>query len=82
MANVNGEIADLLRGRSWVSLDEADQAVIDLDSTPNKARLGANSTVGVSMALARALAGSAKTPLWRWLAPEGVTPSLPYRTST
>jgi enolase len=76
-ANVNGEMRDLLRGRSWTSLGEADQAVIDLDGTPNKARLGANATVGVSMALARALAMSAKTPLWRWLTPDGVTPSLP-----
>jgi enolase len=76
-ANVNGEISDLLRGRSWASLAEADQAVVDLDGTPNKARLGANATVGVSMALARALAASANTPLWRWLAPDGVTPSLP-----
>ena len=63
--------ADLLRGRSWASLAEADQAIIDLDGTPNKARLGANATVGVSMALARALAASAKTPLWQWLAPDG-----------
>jgi enolase len=77
VANVNGEIADLLRGRSWTSLAEVDQAVIDLDGTPSKARLGANATVGVSMALARALAASAKAPLWRWLAPDGVTPSLP-----
>jgi enolase len=77
VANVNGEIADLLRERSWTSLAEADQAVINLDGTPNKARLGANATVGVSMALARALAASAKTPLWRWLAPDGVAPSLP-----
>jgi enolase len=77
VANVNGEIADLLRGRSWTSLAEADQAVIDLDGTPNKARLGANATVGVSMALARALASAMKTPLWRWLAPDGVAPSLP-----
>jgi enolase len=76
-ANVNGEISDLLRGRSWTSLAEADQAVVDLDGTPNKARLGANATVGVSMALARALATSAKMPLWQWLAPDGVTPSLP-----
>ena len=58
-ANVNGEIADLLRGRSWDSLAEADQAMISLDGTPNKSRLGANATVGVSMALARALAASA-----------------------
>jgi enolase 1/2/3 len=77
VANVTGEIADLLRGRPWNSLEEADRAVIALDGTPNKARLGANATVGTSMALARALAASAKTPLWRWLAPEGVVPSLP-----
>jgi enolase len=76
-ANVNGEIADLLRGRTWTSLAEADQAMITLDGTPNKSRLGANATVGVSMALARALATSAKVPLWRWLAPAGVTPALP-----
>jgi enolase 1/2/3 len=77
VSHVNGEIADLLRGRSWHSLAEADQAMIALDGTANKARLGANATVGTSMALARALAASAKTPLWRWLAPDGVTPSLP-----
>jgi enolase 1/2/3 len=75
--NVNGEIADLLRGRPWNSLAEADQAIIDLDSTPDKSRLGANATVGVSMALARALATAAGIPLWRWLTPQGVTPSLP-----
>ena len=75
--NVNGEIADLLRGRSWDSLADADQAMIGLDGTPDKRRLGANATVGVSMALARALAASANAPLWQWLAPAGVTPSLP-----
>ena len=51
--------------------------MIDLDGTPNKSRLGANATVGTSMALARALAASAGVPLWQWLTPEGVTPSLP-----
>ena len=51
--------------------------MIELDGTPNKARLGANATVGVSMALARALAAAAGVPLWRWLDPDGVTPSLP-----
>jgi enolase len=77
VANVSGEIADLLRGRAWDSLGEADQAMITLDGTANKSRLGANATVGTSMALARALAASAKTPLWQWLTPEGVAPSLP-----
>src|SRR6516225_1246955 len=38
-ANVNGEIADLLRGRPWDSLAEADYAMISLDGTPNKRRL-------------------------------------------
>ncbi len=51
--------------------------MISLDGTPNKSRLGANATVGVSMALARALAASANVPLWQWLAPDGVAPSLP-----
>jgi enolase len=77
VANVNGEIVDLLRSRAWASLADADQAMIALDGTANKSRLGANAMVGVSMALARALAASAGVPLWRWLAPEGVAPSLP-----
>ena len=77
VAAVNTELAGLLRGRSWPGLGEADQAMIDLDGTANKSRLGANALVGVSMALARALAASEGVPLWRWLAPDGVTPSLP-----
>ena len=76
-ANVNGEIAGLLQGRTWSSLAQADQAMIDLDGTPNKRRLGANATVGTSMALARALAASAGKPLWQWSAPDGITPTLP-----
>jgi len=74
---VNTELAGLLRGRSWPTLAAADQAMIDLDGTANKSRLGANAIIGVSMALARALAASAGVPLWRWLQPDGVTPSLP-----
>jgi enolase len=77
VASVNTEISALLRGRSWASLAEADQAMIDLDGTANKSRLGANATVGTSMALARALAASAGVQLWQWLTPDGVTPSLP-----
>ena len=77
VANVNGEIADLLRGRTWDSLAAADQAMISLDGSQNKSRLGANALVGVSMALARALAASADTELWRWLRPQDAVPSLP-----
>src|ERR1017187_5349934 len=77
VAAVNTEIADLLRGRSWSSLAEGDQAMIDLDAAANKSRLEANAIVAVSMALARAMAASADVPLWRWLAPDGVSPSMP-----
>ena len=77
VAAVRTELAELLRGRSWATLADADQAMISLDGTANKGRLGANATLGVSMALARALAASAGVPLWQWLAPDGVTPSLP-----
>jgi enolase len=51
--------------------------MIDLDGTVNKSRLGANATVGVSMALARGLAASERVSLWQWLTPPAVAPSLP-----
>ncbi len=46
VGSVNSELADLILGRSWQSLAEADQAMIDLDGTADKSRLGANATVG------------------------------------
>jgi enolase len=73
--NVNGELRDLLCSRSWTSLAEVDAAMIAADGTENKARLGANGIVGVSMAVARALAGGGD--LFRELAPAGVSPRLP-----
>lgn len=75
VGHVNGEIAELLTGRRFEDLAQVDQAMIDADGTPTKARLGANAIVGVSMALARALSGDA--PLWQSLAPAGVSPRLP-----
>ena len=77
VGHVNGEIAELLQGRSWSSLSEVDAAMIELDGTPNKARLGANAIVGVSMALARALAVSAGKPLHAWLPGFGAPARLP-----
>ena len=77
VGHVNGEIADLLRGRSWSSLSDVDAAMIDLDGTPKKARLGANAIIGTSMALARALASSAGKPLFAWLPGFGAPPRLP-----
>ena len=67
VANVNGELAKNLTGK------DADQAAIDrlmiqLDGTPNKARLGANATLGVSMALARAVAAGSGIPLYAHIA--------------
>ena len=71
VANVRGEIAHALRGT-----DAGDQAAVDallcrLDGTDNKARLGANATVAVSMATAHAAAAAAGVPLWRHLAGDG-----------
>ena len=76
-AAVRGEIADLLRSHRWRDLAEIDAAMIDLDGTPNKTRLGANAIVGVSMACARAIASAEGRELWEWLAPAGVAPQLP-----
>ena len=77
VGNVNGEIADLLRGRTWQSLAEVDEAMAGADGTPTKARLGANATVGVSMALARALANSGGQSLHEWLPGFGAPPRMP-----
>jgi enolase len=77
VAGVRGEIAGRLCGRSWSGLPEVDSAMIDLDGTPDKARLGANAIVGVSMACARAMARASGRELWEWLTPGGVTPRLP-----
>lgn len=77
VANVNTEINAALTAHSWSSLAEVDQAMRDLDGTPNKARLGANALIGTSMALARALASSQGTPLYDWLPGFGQARRLP-----
>jgi enolase len=74
---VQGPIADRLRGQGWRSLAAIDTALIELDGTPNKARLGANAIVGTSMACARALARAEGRDLWAWLTPARVAPQLP-----
>ncbi len=75
--HVNGPIAEALIGQAFTSLDQVDQTLRDLDGTVNKARLGANAIVGVSMAGARAFAVAAGEPLWQWLAPPGIAVRLP-----
>lgn len=78
VSNVNGELRDLVLGRSWDSLAELDQAMIELDGTPNKGRLGANAILGVSMAFARAASQFDRKALWKWLpGVKGQEPRLP-----
>jgi enolase len=64
VANVNGEIRSLLVGRDSADQTGADKAMIALDGTANKGRLGANALLGASLALAHAHAHATKTPLY------------------
>jgi enolase len=70
IANVNGEIADTVRGLDPADQEVLDRAMVELDGTPNKARLGANAILGVSLAAAKAAAAEAGLPLWRYLGGE------------
>jgi enolase len=65
--NVNGPIAKALVGKNALCQAEIDKLLIDLDGTENKANLGANAIVGVSMAVARAAAEHLGLPLYRYL---------------
>ncbi len=67
VANVNGEIAGAVTGSDAGDQVGLDRALIDLDGTPNKSRLGANAILGVSLAVAHAAAADAGVPLWRHL---------------
>ena len=64
---VNGEIADALVGFEAVEQESIDAAMIELDGTPNKGRLGANAILGVSMATAKAAADFTGQPLYRYI---------------
>lgn len=67
VGNVNQRIAPLLKGRDPRAQADLDLAMIELDGTPNKAELGANTILGVSQALARAAAQSCNLPLYAYL---------------
>jgi enolase len=67
VANVNGELAEAAAGRDAADQDGLDRAMIELDGTDNKGRLGANAILGVSLAAAKAAATEAGMPLWRYL---------------
>lgn len=64
---VNGEIAEALVGSDALEQVEIDAAMIELDGTPNKARLGANAILGVSLAVAKAAADFTSQPLYRYI---------------
>ena len=82
VANVEKEIAKALVGQDSADQRAIDRMLIDLDGTPNKARLGGNALLGVSMAVCRARAVSEKKSLWHSLAdqygaPAGKSVALP-----
>ena len=64
---VNGEIFDALSGMDAEAQVKIDEIMIALDGTPNKARLGANAILGVSLAVAKAAAAANKLPLYRYV---------------
>ncbi len=66
--NVNNVINKAIAGQSFNSTLDLDQFLIRLDGTPNKANLGANAILGVSMAFTKALALSSKLPLYKYIA--------------
>ena len=67
VAHINTEIAAGLHGKDASQQSELDAAMIALDGTPNKGRLGANAILAVSMAAARAAAAATRMPLYRYL---------------
>ena len=78
VANIKGEVSRALAGRQFETQAALDQALLDLDGTPNKARLGANAILGVSLAFCRAQAAQRSLPLYAHLAQlANSTPKLP-----
>jgi enolase len=73
VSHVTGEIAERLRGFDVLDQKGLDQALIDLDGTPNKGRLGANAILGASLAVAHAAAQAKGVPLYQHLGAEAAT---------
>ena len=67
VANIHDEIAPALLGRNATDQEALDQVMLDLDGTPNKARLGANAILAVSLAAARASTAALNIPLFKYL---------------
>lgn len=75
--NANTEIFDALKGKDAVDFRAIDKVMIDLDGTPNKARLGANAILAVSLASAKAAANAAGLPLYKFLGGENAVLPVP-----
>src|SRR5213075_2005032 len=71
VANVNGKIADALKGFDARAQEKIDSKLIELDGSANKKNLGANALLGVSLATAHAAAPAANLPLFRYLGGPG-----------
>lgn len=74
--NVNGEIADHLKGCDALNQREADEKLRALDGTKQLKRLGANAVLGASLAIARSAAVCLKMPLYRWIAEMSETENI------
>lgn len=79
VGHVHKEIASRLVGTDVTEQERIDRALCELDGTPNKARLGANAILGVSLACAQAAAAVRGRPLWRHLAEGGAGPTFEPR---
>ena len=73
VANVNEKLGPALIGMDAFQQNAIDRTMLELDGTPNKANLGANAILGISMATARAAANSARIPLYQYLGGTGAT---------
>jgi len=78
MTHIEEIIAPKLYGRDWKNIKEIDEMLIELDGTPNKARLGANATLAISIASAKLFAAVQGVPFWKYIGEQsGQTPSRP-----
>jgi enolase len=77
LAGIEAEIAPALRGLDAGAQETVDQALVALDGTRDKSRLGGNALIAVSMAVAHAAAAASGQPLWAYLAGEGKPGALP-----
>ncbi len=73
VSHVNGEIAEEIKGADARDQALIDRILIELDGTPNKARLGANAILGVSLAVCRAAAEASGLPLYRYIGGAGAS---------